>query len=111
MLYCEAWVVSYSCICFHCDRPPFDVTRYMTERLYLRTFMKNIFIAEKPSVAQEFAKALHTNMKRKDGYLEGDDAVVTWCVGHLVIRKYTMKGIRNGAFRPCHLSRMNLSMK
>ena len=78
MLYCEAWVVSYSCICFHCDRPPFDVTRYMTERLYLRTFMKNIFIAEKPSVAQEFAKALHTNMKRKDGYLEGDDAVVTW---------------------------------
>ena len=88
MLYCEAWVVSYSCICFHCDRPPFDVTRYMTERLYLRTFMKNIFIAEKPSVAQEFAKALHTNMKRKDGYLEGDDAVVTWCVGHLVTMSY-----------------------
>ena len=60
----------------------------MTERLYLRTFMKNIFIAEKPSVAQEFAKALHTNMKRKDGYLEGDDAVVTWCVGHLVTMSY-----------------------
>lgn len=50
--------------------------------------MKNIFIAEKPSVAQEFAKALHLNMKRKDGYLEGDDAVVTWCVGHLVTMSY-----------------------
>ena len=45
---------------------------------------KSLFIAEKPSVAQEFAKALKLNTARRDGYLEGEDAVVTWCVGHLV---------------------------
>ena len=49
---------------------------------------KNLFIAEKPSVAQEFAKALHLDFKRKDGYLEADDAIVTWCVGHLVTMSY-----------------------
>ena len=49
---------------------------------------KSIYIAEKPSVAQEFAKALHLNGKRKDGYLEADDAIVTWCVGHLVTMSY-----------------------
>ena len=49
---------------------------------------KSIYIAEKPSVAQEFAKALHLNVKRKDGYLESDDAIVTWCVGHLVTMSY-----------------------
>ena len=49
---------------------------------------KSIYIAEKPSVAQEFAKALHLNVKRKDGYLEADDAIVTWCVGHLVTMSY-----------------------
>ena len=42
---------------------------------------KSVYIAEKPSVAQEFAKALHLNLKRKDGYLESDEAIVTWCVG------------------------------
>ena len=41
---------------------------------------KSVYIAEKPSVAQEFAKALHLNLKRKDGYLESDEAIVTWCV-------------------------------
>lgn len=40
------------------------------------------------SVAQEFAKALHLNLKRKDGYLESDEAIVTWCVGHLVTMSY-----------------------
>lgn len=50
--------------------------------------MKSLYIAEKPSVAQEFAKALHLNVKRKDGYLEGEDAIVTWCVGHLVTMSY-----------------------
>ena len=45
---------------------------------------KSVYIAEKPSVAQEFAKALHVNFTRKDGYLEGGDHIVTWCVGHLV---------------------------
>ncbi|MGN0335338.1 MAG: DNA topoisomerase [Lachnospiraceae bacterium] len=49
---------------------------------------KSLFIAEKPSVAQEFAKALKINMKKYDGYLEGDTAVVTWCVGHLVTMSY-----------------------
>lgn len=49
---------------------------------------KSLFIAEKPSVAQEFAKALKYNMKRGDGYLECDEAIVTWCVGHLVTMSY-----------------------
>ena len=45
---------------------------------------KSVYIAEKPSVAQEFAKALKINGQRRDGYLESEDSVVTWCVGHLV---------------------------
>ena len=49
---------------------------------------KSLYIAEKPSVAQEFAKALKLNTKRRDGYLESDEAVVTWCVGHLVTMSY-----------------------
>ncbi|MCD7820334.1 MAG: DNA topoisomerase, partial [Lachnospiraceae bacterium] len=49
---------------------------------------KSLFIAEKPSVAQEFAKALKEDMKRGDGYLESDSYVVTWCVGHLVTMSY-----------------------
>ncbi|MBR6696787.1 MAG: type IA DNA topoisomerase [Lachnospiraceae bacterium] len=49
---------------------------------------KSLFIAEKPSVAQEFAKALKANMSRKDGYLESEDYIVTWCVGHLVTMSY-----------------------
>ena len=44
---------------------------------------KALYIAEKPSVAQEFAKALKINGQRRDGYLESQDSVVTWCVGHL----------------------------
>ena len=49
---------------------------------------KSVYIAEKPSVAQEFAKALKLNTTRKDGYLEADNAIVTWCVGHLVTMSY-----------------------
>ena len=49
---------------------------------------KSLYIAEKPSVAQEFAKALRVNGVRKDGYLESEDSVVTWCVGHLVTMSY-----------------------
>ena len=49
---------------------------------------KSLYIAEKPSVAQELAKALKLNMARKDGYLESDEAIVTWCVGHLVTMSY-----------------------
>jgi len=50
--------------------------------------MKKLFISEKPSVAQEFAKALKINSSRKDGYLESDDYIITWCVGHLVTMSY-----------------------
>ncbi len=49
---------------------------------------KTVFIAEKPSVAAEFAKALKLNTKRQDGYLEGENTIVTWCVGHLVTMSY-----------------------
>lgn len=49
---------------------------------------KALYIAEKPSVAQEFARALKIKTSRHDGYLEADTAVVTWCVGHLVTMSY-----------------------
>ena len=49
---------------------------------------KSLYIAEKPSVAQEFANALKKNWRRSDGYMEAEDAVVTWCVGHLVTMSY-----------------------
>jgi DNA topoisomerase-3 len=52
---------------------------------------KSLFIAEKPSVAIEFAKALKLNTTKYDGYLEGDQAVITWCVGHLVSMSYPEK--------------------
>ena len=49
---------------------------------------KKLYIAEKPSVAQEFAKALNQNFTRKDGYQESSESIVTWCVGHLVTMSY-----------------------
>lgn len=49
---------------------------------------KFLFIAEKPSVAQEFAKALKDTHTKYNGYLEGQKTVVTWCVGHLVTMSY-----------------------
>lgn len=49
---------------------------------------KKLFIAEKPSVAQEFAKVLHVRGRRGDGFIESEDSVVTWCVGHLVTMSY-----------------------
>ena len=49
---------------------------------------KALYIAEKPSVAREFAKALNIQGRNKDGYLEADGAIVTWCVGHLVTMSY-----------------------
>ena len=52
---------------------------------------KSVFIAEKPSVAQEFAKALHIHFTKKDGYLEAENTIVTWCVGHLVTMSYPEK--------------------
>ena len=52
---------------------------------------KNILITEKPSVAMEFAKVLNANGIRKDGYIEADKWVITWCVGHLVTMSYPEK--------------------
>ena len=49
---------------------------------------KSLYIAEKPSVAQEFARVLGENMRRADGYLESESSVVTWCVGHLITMSY-----------------------
>ena len=49
---------------------------------------KRVFIAEKPSVAQEFARILKVNGRRGDGYLESEDTIVTWCVGHLITMSY-----------------------
>ena len=49
---------------------------------------KSLYIAEKPSVAREFAKVLNIKGKSYDGYMESADSVVTWCVGHLVTMSY-----------------------
>ena len=49
---------------------------------------KKVIITEKPSVAMEFAKALKINTNRKDGYIESDEWIITWCVGHLVTMSY-----------------------
>ena len=53
--------------------------------------MKALFITEKPSVAREFAKALKLNTTNKDGYMESNNTVITWCVGHLVSMSYPEK--------------------
>ena len=52
---------------------------------------KSLYISEKPSVAQEFAKALKVELKKHDGYLEGENTIITWCVGHLVTMSYPDK--------------------
>ena len=48
---------------------------------------KSLIITEKPSVAQEFARILRVS-GRKDGYIENNEYVITWCVGHLVEMVY-----------------------
>ncbi len=53
--------------------------------------MKRLFIAEKPSVAQEFARTLGVSGERHEGYVETEDTIVTWCVGHLVTMSYPEK--------------------
>src|SRR5699024_4665255 len=64
----------------------------MNEQSKRGAFMsKSLFIAEKPSVAQEFAKALKVHTQRHDGYLESENTVITWCVGHLVTMSYPEK--------------------
>ena len=59
---------------------------------------KKLLITEKPSVAMEFAKALKINATRKNGYLESDDWIITWCVGHLVTMSYPEKYDENLKF-------------
>ncbi|PAV08400.1 DNA topoisomerase III, partial [Arsenophonus sp. ENCA] len=56
----------------------------------------NLYIAEKPSVAKDIAKALGGNFQKKDGYLESADNVVTWCYGHL------LKSIEPEAYNPAY---------
>ena len=52
---------------------------------------KNLLITEKPSVAMEFAKVLKAGTNRKNGYLESENWIITWCVGHLVTMSYPEK--------------------
>ena len=59
---------------------------------------KNLIITEKPSVAMEFAKALKINTNRKNGYLESENWIITWCVGHLVTMSYPDKYDENLKF-------------
>ncbi|MCI9413298.1 MAG: type IA DNA topoisomerase [Clostridia bacterium] len=59
---------------------------------------KNLLITEKPSVAMEFAKVLKCGGNRKDGYIESDNWVITWCVGHLVTMSYPDKYDENLKF-------------
>ena len=49
---------------------------------------KKLIITEKPSVAMEFAKVLKLNINRNNGYIESNDWIITWCVGHLVTMSY-----------------------
>ena len=60
--------------------------------------MKKLLITEKPSVAMEFAKALKMDSSRKNGYLESESWVITWCVGHLVTMSYPEKYDENLRF-------------
>ncbi|MDO4943432.1 MAG: DNA topoisomerase [Lachnospiraceae bacterium] len=53
--------------------------------------MKSLFITEKPSVAREFAKALKLNTTNHDGYMESNNTIITWCVGHLITMSYPDK--------------------
>ena len=49
---------------------------------------KKLIITEKPSVAMEYAKVLKISANRKNGYIESNDWIITWCVGHLVTMSY-----------------------
>mgnify|MGYP000938317451 FL=1 len=58
---------------------------------YKNTMGKKIIITEKPSVAMEFAKVVSNNFTRRDGYVESEEWIITWCVGHLVTMSYPEK--------------------
>ena len=70
-------------------RPDMTIRSPPTRKQFFMS--KSLFIAEKPSVAQEFAKALKQSFSRRDGYLESEQSVVTWCVGHLITMSYPEK--------------------
>ncbi len=75
---------------------------------------KNLFIAEKPSVAREFARVLQLNTSNRDGYMESDQAIVTWCVGHLVTMSYPEvydEKYKGGLLIRFLLSRIGLNMR
>lgn len=75
---------------------------------------KALYIAEKPSVAQEFARALKISGRRADGYIESETAVVTWCVGHLVTMSYPEEydaGIKSGVWIRFRFSRRILNIR
>lgn len=75
---------------------------------------KKIIIAEKPSVAMSYAAALNTQLLRYDGYLEGDEWIVTWAVGHLVTMSYPEKydeAYKTGILMTCHSFRRDIYMK
>ncbi len=63
-------------------------TRFCSGLFHRENMAKYLYIAEKPSVAAEFAKALKLNTRRHNGYVESEEAVFTWCVGHLVTMSY-----------------------
>ena len=62
------------------------ITYYTQESWF--NMSKSLYIAEKPSVATEFAKALKITGRKQDGYIESEEAIVTWCVGHLITMSY-----------------------
>ena len=59
--------------------------------LEVKRMGKSVYIAEKPSVAKEFAKALKITGRGNDGFIENENGIVTWCVGHLVTMSYPEK--------------------
>ena len=73
---------------------------------------KSVFIAEKPSVAKQFAEALRLKTTSYDGYLESENCIITWCVGHLVTmsypdaydEKYSKKIVRKNVSIPAYLN-------
>lgn len=79
--------------CFSGSFIVIDLVRWYTDSVAKRREVRNdmsksLYIAEKPSVAQEFANALNLNARRGDGCIEAENAIVTWCVGHLVTMSY-----------------------
>ena len=76
--------------------------------------MKDLFIAEKPSVAAQFAEALGVTARKSNGFIEDEGHIVTWCVGHLVKLSYPEKydiKLKGGVIRRCLFCLRNLNTK